>query len=86
MTRFVLVNKNQRRECSDPTRNTNAVTSDNEFGHGEKVTLKCRRNYVLVPSESRVITCNDGVWDKKIPSCKGILLSLITTGIFQCTP
>ena len=62
-------------ECSDPRKNTNAVTNEDEFGHGKKVTFECRTDYVLAPSESKVISCNNGVWDKEIPSCKGIFSS-----------
>lgn len=59
-------------KCSDPSRKTNADVYGNKFYHGKEVEFSCRKDYTLVPSSSKRLTCQDGDWGK-IPSCKGTI-------------
>ena len=57
-------------KCSDPSGNTNAHVIGRKFYHGKEVEFVCPRDYILVPSRSRKLTCQDGKWRGTIPSCK----------------
>ena len=58
--------------CSDPSQQTNAQVIGSEFYHGKEVEFACRRYYTLVPSKSKKLRCQDGLWKGGIiPSCKG---------------
>ena len=59
-------------KCSDPSGKTNADVYGDKFYHGEEVEFSCRKDYTLVPSRSKRLTCQDGDWGK-IPSCKGTI-------------
>ena len=59
-------------KCSDPSGKTNATVVGNAFYHGQEVEFVCPKDFVLYPSRSSKLRCQDGDWRGTIPSCKGI--------------
>lgn len=66
-------------KCSDPSGKSNAYVNDNTFYHGKEVEFSCLKDYTLVPSSSKKLTCQDGDWKGTIPSCKGTIRFLSQT-------
>ena len=59
-------------KCSDPSGKTNAKVAGNVFFDGQEVEFVCPKDFVLYPSRSSKLRCQDGDWSGTIPSCKGI--------------
>ena len=55
--------------CRDPgvPRQGNRIGDD--FRHGRKVIFTCRDDYNM--EGVREISCSNGVWSNRVPSCKG---------------
>ena len=60
-------------KCSDLSGKTNANVSSKAFYDGQEVEFVCpKKDFVLYPSRSSKLRCQDGDWSGTIPSCKGI--------------
>ena len=56
--------------CEDPGKPEDGWRVGNNFGNGSVVTFGCNSSsYVLVGASN--ITCNEGKWSGKTPSCEG---------------
>ena len=60
--------------CPDPGRPHLGNRIGGDFLHGKLVTFTCPRDYVM--EGLRTITCSDGRWSNKKPSCKGEVFCL----------
>ena len=60
-------------KCSDPSAKTNAHVNGDKFYNGKEVEFFCLKDYILVPSSSKKLTCLDRDWRGTIPSCKGTI-------------
>ena len=57
-------------KCKDPGKPKNGWQVGNNFANGSVVTFGCNSSsYVLVGASN--ITCNEGKWSDKTPSCEG---------------
>ncbi|XP_028415817.1 CUB and sushi domain-containing protein 3-like [Dendronephthya gigantea] len=56
--------------CSDPNEETNARVVGTEFFDGKEVEFVCPPDVSLVPEASRKLTCENGVWNGEIPTCR----------------
>ena len=63
--------------CADPGVPYQGNRIDQDFRHGRTVRFTCPTNYIM--EGVAAITCTEGKWNKKKPSCKGTL-----TKIFIC--
>ena len=57
-------------KCKDPGQPQNGGRIGDNFGYGSNVTFWCQSpSYVLVGASR--ITCKEGKWSDKTPSCEG---------------
>ena len=56
--------------CKDPGQPQNGLRLGADFGYGSVVTFRCDSpSYVLIGASE--ITCSEGKWSGKTPSCGG---------------
>ena len=55
--------------CRDPGVPRQGSRIGDDFRHGSKVIFTCRDDYNM--EGVREISCSNGVWSNRVPSCKG---------------
>lgn len=58
--------------CLDPGVPGNGSRSGDDFRHAKTVTFGCKEDYELEGDAN--ISCNNGHWSSKTPTCKGICI------------
>ena len=72
--------------CPDPGRPHQGNRLGDDFRHGKSVTFTCPKDYLR--EGVRSITCSDGRWSNRTPSCKGkcYMLSERVKGFLHLSP
>ncbi|XP_020601452.1 complement receptor type 1-like isoform X4 [Orbicella faveolata] len=61
-----------KKSCTDPGNPQNGRRIGLDFRHGKKVSFTCQANFKLTGTVR--ITCYDGTWSNKVPTCKAVCL------------
>ena len=85
---FFIINLTRLRlpaPCPDPGRPYQGNRIGEDFRHDRTVTFTCPKDYIMVGL--RTITCSDGRWRYRKPSCKGDLyFPFMRVKFFFCHP
>lgn len=68
-TKLVYIYLKFSESCTDPGNPQNGRRIALDFRHGKKVSFTCQANFKLTGTVR--ITCLDGTWSNKVPTCKG---------------